>query len=83
MATEIWVDAGVIAIGDPCMAERPFDEVVDELNESCQIERDGFAQPYGKGQGIFVGVPDGCYPVNIVRDQWGCPVKIEILLDQD
>jgi len=74
----IYVDADCISVGDPVNADRPWDEVLEELGDSCALYTEGSAEPYGPGGGVFIAVPSGRYTVSVVKDRWGEILEIRV-----
>lgn len=83
----VWVDAGMVWIGDPCYVigsdssngPATWEEFCDKLAEAGRHAADApvYTAPLGQGIGFAVdsGYGDGSYPVTLVIDQYSGRVK--------
>ena len=83
MTKEVFVDAGLIWIGDPCyiMGDDASSRVTDWMDFCDKIRgMEGVSTPLGYGTGVAVtsGYGDGCYPVDIEYNSDGRPSKVTI-----
>ena len=86
---EVYVDAGLIWIGDPCyiMGDDATNRVTDWMDFCDKLDNNsGVSTPLGHGTGVAVssGYGDGCYPVDIEYNSEGRPSKVTItFIDED
>ena len=80
---EIYVDAGMIWIGDPCyVLGDDASSRVRDWSDFCQnLDRSGdISAPLGLGIGLAIpsGYGDGCYPVTVERNDEGRVASVTI-----
>jgi len=83
MTKEVYVDAGLIWIGDPCyvMGDNATNRVTDWMDFCDKLHtHEGVSTPLGHGVGVAVssGYGDGAYPVEIEFNDEGRPSKVTI-----
>ena len=91
MTHEVYVDAGLIWIGDPCyiMGDDAGNRVTDWADFCDNLREDGnyktVTAPLGKGIGLAIssGYGDGCYPVHVEHNSEGRVSKVTITFIDD
>jgi len=93
MRHEVYVDAGLIWIGDPCyvLGDDASHKVTDwtdfcnKMNTPRLEEGEGVSAPLGKGVGLAIstGYGDGCYPVHVEHNSEGRVSKVTITFIDD